>query len=166
MGPPLGSLRASCADRHTPCEHPGSRRWRTAGETLEAPDRHRDLDRRRGGRGVGRRVLTPAGTPQPHLLACPHPPPGSTLASPAAYACWREVESLLARRGSRPAATTALRQAQQTACNSAPLRYEVERLARRARLDLTERTATARTRPLADQYRLTRRGWEVLRLIA
>ena len=104
--------------------------------------------------------------PQPHLLACPHPPPGSTLASPAAYACWREVESLLARRGSRPAATTALRQAQQTACNSAPLRYEVERLARRARLDLTERTATARTRPLADQYRLTRRGWEVLRLIA
>jgi DNA-binding CsgD family transcriptional regulator len=90
---------------------------------------------------------------------------------PAAYAHWREAEALLARRGSRTAATTALRHAHQTALQlrAAPLRQEIEGLARRARLDLSERTPTAKAppaRPPADPYRLTRREREVLRLIA
>jgi DNA-binding NarL/FixJ family response regulator len=88
---------------------------------------------------------------------------------PAAYARRRQAEALLIGQGSRAKATTALRSAYQTAerLGAAPLRREVEGLARRARIDLTEPAAAeaAPARP-ADPYGLTPREREVLALLA
>lgn len=107
MGPPLGSLRprALIATRPVSILEAGAgelleKRWKrqtgTATWTAAAAA------------AVGRRVLTPAGIP-------PTPPAGVP-----ASAAWLDLGQprclrLLARRGSRPAATTALRQTQQTA---------------------------------------------------
>jgi DNA-binding CsgD family transcriptional regulator len=88
---------------------------------------------------------------------------------PAAYARWRQAEALLARRGPRAQASTALRQAHRTAARlgAAPLRRELEDLARRARIDLTEPQAAEPepARP-AEPFGLTPREREVLALIA
>jgi ATP/maltotriose-dependent transcriptional regulator MalT len=87
---------------------------------------------------------------------------------PAAYARWRQAEALLTR-GSRAAATIALRSAFQTVerLGAAPLRRELERLARRGRIDLAAPPAdqTAPTRA-ADPFGLTPREREVLALLA
>jgi ATP/maltotriose-dependent transcriptional regulator MalT len=90
---------------------------------------------------------------------------------PAAYARWRQAEALLTGRGSWAAATTALRQAHQTAqrLGAAPLRRELEGLARRARIDLAEPPAIpddATPRRPADPFGLTPREHEVLALVA
>jgi DNA-binding CsgD family transcriptional regulator len=89
---------------------------------------------------------------------------------PAAYARCRQAEALLTQHGTRAAATTALRQAHQTAerLGAAPLRRELEGLARRARIDLAEPPAADQitpTRP-ADPFGLTPREREVLTLVA
>jgi DNA-binding CsgD family transcriptional regulator len=87
---------------------------------------------------------------------------------PAAYARWHQAEALLAR-GARAAATTALRSAYQTTTRlgAAPLRREVEGLARRARIDLATPPADqpAAAHP-ADPFGLTPREREVLALVA
>jgi DNA-binding CsgD family transcriptional regulator/tetratricopeptide (TPR) repeat protein len=89
---------------------------------------------------------------------------------PAAYARWRQAEALLTQHGTRAAATTALRQAHQTAerLGAAPMRGELEALARRARIDLTEPPAADQITPtrLADPFGLTPREREVLTLVA
>jgi predicted ATPase/DNA-binding CsgD family transcriptional regulator len=83
-----------------------------------------------------------------------------------AYARWRQAEALLARKASKPAADV-LRQAHQIAgqLDARPLRYEIERLARRARIDLRPPNVTAaKTAGLsaATQHGLTPREQEVL----
>jgi DNA-binding CsgD family transcriptional regulator len=89
---------------------------------------------------------------------------------PAAYARWRQAEALLTQRGARAEATSALRQAHQTAerLGAAPLRREVEGLARRARIDLITPPAADEAAPArpADPYGLTPREREVLTLLA
>jgi DNA-binding CsgD family transcriptional regulator len=89
---------------------------------------------------------------------------------PAAYARWRQAEALLTRRGERAAATTALRSAHATAeqLEAAPLRRELEGLARRARIDLAAAPAADQATPrrAADPFRLTLREREVLALVA
>jgi ATP/maltotriose-dependent transcriptional regulator MalT len=89
---------------------------------------------------------------------------------PAAYARWRQAEALLARRGSRAEATSALRPAHQTADRlaAAPLRREVEDLARRARIDLAGPRAGTEPAPAraAAPFGLTPREREVLALLA
>jgi DNA-binding CsgD family transcriptional regulator len=83
-----------------------------------------------------------------------------------AYARWRQAEALLARKASRPAAGV-LRQAHQIAgqLDARPLRHEIERLARRARIDLRPPSATVDTtagQSAATQHGLTPREEEVL----
>jgi DNA-binding CsgD family transcriptional regulator/tetratricopeptide (TPR) repeat protein len=89
---------------------------------------------------------------------------------PAAYARWRQAEALLSQRGSRAAATAALRGAHQTTkrLGAAPLRGEVEILARRARIDLATPPAADQPAPArpADPFGLTPREREVLALVA
>jgi DNA-binding CsgD family transcriptional regulator len=89
---------------------------------------------------------------------------------PAAYARWRQAEALLARRGSRAEATGALRRAHRTVerLGAAPLRHEVEDLARRARVDLAEPRPEAEPAPArpAEPFGLTPREREVLVLLA
>jgi DNA-binding CsgD family transcriptional regulator/tetratricopeptide (TPR) repeat protein len=89
---------------------------------------------------------------------------------PAAYAHWRQAEALLAGRGSRAAATTALRSAHQTTqrLGATPLRRELEALARRARIDLAEPPPTGEVAPArpAEPFGLTPREHEVLTLLA
>jgi DNA-binding CsgD family transcriptional regulator len=88
---------------------------------------------------------------------------------PAAYARWRQAEALLTGRGTRATATAALQSAHATAerLGAAPLRHELEGLARRARIDLIEPTGAeaAPARP-ANPYGLTPREREVLALVA
>ncbi len=88
---------------------------------------------------------------------------------PAAYARWRQAEALLTRRGPRAQARAALRQAHRTAARlgAAPLRRELEDLARRARIDLAEPQAAEPepARP-AEPFGLTPREREVLALLA
>ena len=64
---------------------------------------------------------------------------------PASYARWRQAEALLTQHGARAAATTALRQANEVTrwLGAAPLRGELERLARRARIDLAAHLTTS-----------------------
>jgi DNA-binding CsgD family transcriptional regulator len=94
------------------------------------------------------------------------------LAQPyrAAYARWRQAEALLTQHGTWAAATTALRQAHEVTrrLGAAPLRGELERLARRARIDLTQPPAADQVTPTrpADPYGLTPREREVLALVA
>jgi DNA-binding CsgD family transcriptional regulator len=89
---------------------------------------------------------------------------------PAAYARWHQAEALLTRRGARAEATSALRSAYQTVerLGAAPLRREVEGLARRARIDLAAPPAADQAAPArpADPYGLTPREREVLALLA
>jgi len=91
---------------------------------------------------------------------------------PTAYARWREAEALLASRAPRPRVAAVLRQAHQSAAGlgAAPLQREIERLARRARIDLTPVPAWIRAGPPAEPSpaeRLgpTRREREVLGLL-
>jgi DNA-binding CsgD family transcriptional regulator len=86
----------------------------------------------------------------------------------AAYARWRQAEALLAGRGSRPAAARTLRAAHQAAARlgAGPLARETELLAKRARLDLTEREAHAKAQAPANRFGLTAREHEVLVLLA
>ena len=83
---------------------------------------------------------------------------------PAAYALWRSAECDLELRESRSAAA-ALQQAYQLVrkLNAAPLRHEIELLARRGRITLEE-VAHHQTQP-ADPYGLTAREREVLQLL-
>jgi DNA-binding CsgD family transcriptional regulator/tetratricopeptide (TPR) repeat protein len=90
----------------------------------------------------------------------------------AAYARFREAEALLTRRGPRPRIEQVIRAAHQTAgrLGAAPLRREIELLARRGRLQLAEPTdstpqSTVTPTPAAS-LGLTRRELEVLRLLA
>jgi DNA-binding CsgD family transcriptional regulator len=89
----------------------------------------------------------------------------------AAYARFREAEALLAAGFSRPQAEQALRSAHQTAValGAAPLRREIELLAKRGRLrldDHTDRAATSKVPSPAASLGLTRREAEVLALVA
>ena len=88
----------------------------------------------------------------------------------AAYARFREAEALLAHGSSRPQAEQALRSAYRTAValGAAPLRREIESLARRGRLRLDDHAAAsseARPSP-GGSLGLTRREAEVLALVA
>jgi DNA-binding CsgD family transcriptional regulator len=90
----------------------------------------------------------------------------------AAYARFREAEALLADRSSRPQAEQALRSAHQTAValDAAPLRHEIESLAKRGRLRLHDHAvavASSEAPPSpAASLGLTRREAEVLALVA
>jgi DNA-binding CsgD family transcriptional regulator/tetratricopeptide (TPR) repeat protein len=88
----------------------------------------------------------------------------------AAYARFREAEALLARGSSRSQAEQALRSAHQAAVvlDAAPLRREIESLAKRGRLRLDDRAAASSGAPLspAASLGLTRREAEVLALVA
>jgi DNA-binding CsgD family transcriptional regulator len=88
----------------------------------------------------------------------------------AAYARFREAEALLAAGSSRPQAELALRSAYRTAValGAAPLRREIESLAKRGRLRLDDHAAaSSEARPsLAASLGLTRREAEVLALVA
>jgi DNA-binding CsgD family transcriptional regulator len=83
----------------------------------------------------------------------------------AAYARWRQAEALLAGRASKAAAGV-LRQAHQATVQlgERPLRREIERLARRARIDLRPSGAGAKTTATsrASDHGLTPREREVL----
>jgi DNA-binding CsgD family transcriptional regulator/tetratricopeptide (TPR) repeat protein len=85
----------------------------------------------------------------------------------AAYARWRQAEALLAAKGPKTAAASTLRQAHDMTIQlgAKPLRQEIERLAQRARIDLTPLTATVNTaaaRSAAPQHGLTPREQEAL----
>jgi DNA-binding CsgD family transcriptional regulator len=89
----------------------------------------------------------------------------------AAYARFREAEALLAHGSSRPQAEQALRSAHQTAValDAAPLRREIESLARRGRLrldDHPDKAATSKAPSPAASLGLTRREAEILALVA
>ena len=89
----------------------------------------------------------------------------------AAYARFREAEALLAHGSSRPQAGQALRSAHQTAValDAAPLRREIEALAKRGRLRLDDHPDTAAVSKApspAASLGLTRRETEVLALVA
>jgi DNA-binding NarL/FixJ family response regulator/tetratricopeptide (TPR) repeat protein len=83
-----------------------------------------------------------------------------------AYARWRQAEALLAAKAPK-AAASALRQAHEATMQlgERPVRQEIERLAQRARIDLTLPTATvnkAATPSAATRHGLTPREQEVL----
>jgi DNA-binding CsgD family transcriptional regulator len=89
----------------------------------------------------------------------------------SAYARFREAEALLAHGASHPQAEHALRSAHQTAValDAAPLRREIESLARRGRLRLDDHpdtVATSKAPSPAASLGLTRREAEVLALVA
>jgi DNA-binding CsgD family transcriptional regulator len=90
----------------------------------------------------------------------------------AAYAHFRQAEALLVDRAPRSQVEDALRPAHHTAValEAKPLRQEIERLAQRGRLRLTDpATATAQPQTLpspAEALGLTRREAEVLALLA
>jgi DNA-binding NarL/FixJ family response regulator len=89
----------------------------------------------------------------------------------AAYAQWRYAEAVLAAGGSRADAQTALAEAHAVASRlrARPLAAELEALARRARLTLSDvepETAAADSDDAAARAGLTARELEVLRLVA
>jgi DNA-binding CsgD family transcriptional regulator len=84
----------------------------------------------------------------------------------AAYARWRQAEALLATKAPKPAAS-ALREAHRVTIQlgEKPLRQEIERLAQRARIDLTPPKATvnkAASPSAGTQHGLTPREQQVL----
>jgi DNA-binding CsgD family transcriptional regulator/tetratricopeptide (TPR) repeat protein len=85
-----------------------------------------------------------------------------------AYARWREGEALLAGRGARADAMAPLRDAMSIAqaLGASPLRVELDVLARRARLDLTETPTLDAPPSPAAALGITPRELEVLLLIA
>jgi len=95
---------------------------------------------------------------------------------PGAYARWRLAEALLGARLDREQAVRAAREAHATAARlgAAPLRVQLEQLARRSRIDLAPKPAgqdqAAAGEPdnagLAGELGLTPRELEVLRLVA
>jgi DNA-binding CsgD family transcriptional regulator len=89
---------------------------------------------------------------------------------PAAYARWHLAEALLAAGPDREQAEQVARDAYATAVRlgARPLRTELERLARRGRIDLAEQAAPDKpaTAGPDDELGLTRRELEVLRLVA
>jgi DNA-binding CsgD family transcriptional regulator/tetratricopeptide (TPR) repeat protein len=90
---------------------------------------------------------------------------------PTAYARWRQAEALLLGGLGREQVEPSLRAAHQTTVElgAAPLRAEIEALARRGRLDLgSEAAATAAAKPSSplDPLGLTAREQEVLALVA
>jgi len=92
---------------------------------------------------------------------------------PTAYARWREAEALLLRGVVREQVESSLRAAHATASKlgAAPLRAEIEALARRGRLNLgTDAAATPLPAPQPpsplDRLGLTAREQEVLALVA
>jgi ATP/maltotriose-dependent transcriptional regulator MalT len=90
--------------------------------------------------------------------------------APAAYARYRAAEAILSINGDRAQAATALRDANAAAerLGAEPLRREIERLARHARIDLATGSATAAsaTDAPSDPISLTEREREVIRLVA
>ena len=86
--------------------------------------------------------------------------------APAAYALYRSAEALLGSHGERSAAAIALREAHVASVRlgAAPLRHDIERLARQARIDLT--LARSESERSADPLGLTEREAEVIRLVA
>ena len=90
---------------------------------------------------------------------------------PTSYARWRQAEALLLGGLGREQVEPSLRAAHQTTVElgAAPLRAEIEALARRGRLDLgSEAAATAAAKPSSplDPLGLTAREQEVLALVA
>jgi ATP/maltotriose-dependent transcriptional regulator MalT len=95
---------------------------------------------------------------------------------PAAYARWREAEAVLAERGDRKRAASALASvgATATALGAGPLLHEAEALALRARIPLTREASNESVEPSvaeppttdADRLGLTAREREVLALVA
>ncbi|MEX1170434.1 MAG: AAA family ATPase [Chloroflexota bacterium] len=89
---------------------------------------------------------------------------------PAAYARWREAETLLAARGDRKRATSALVSVVETATalGADPLKREAEAVALRARISLVrdEPRGPDRSSEDADRLGLTAREREVLVLVA
>jgi DNA-binding CsgD family transcriptional regulator/tetratricopeptide (TPR) repeat protein len=90
---------------------------------------------------------------------------------PTAYARWRQAEALLLGGLGREQVEPSLRAAHQTTVElgAAPLRAEIEALARRGRLELgSEAAATAAAKPSSplDPLGLTAREQEVLALVA
>ena len=88
-----------------------------------------------------------------------------------AYARFREAEAVLASRGDRARAIDALLTAHATAqrLGAEPLRREIEGLARRARIELTDEPSPATPAPAESGFAslgLTPRELEVLRLLA
>jgi DNA-binding NarL/FixJ family response regulator/tetratricopeptide (TPR) repeat protein len=90
--------------------------------------------------------------------------------SRTAYARFREAEAVLASRGERARAVDALTAANATAneLGAEPLLREIEALARRARIELSDEATTppALPEPRLDTFGLTPRELEVLRLLA
>jgi DNA-binding NarL/FixJ family response regulator len=90
--------------------------------------------------------------------------------SRTAYARFREAEAVLASRGERARAVDALTAANATAngLGAEPLLREIEALARRARIELSDEPTTlpALPEPRLDTLGLTPRELEVLRLLA
>jgi DNA-binding CsgD family transcriptional regulator len=90
--------------------------------------------------------------------------------APAAYARYRAAEAILSTNGDRAQAATALRDANAAATRlgAEPLRREIERLARHARIDLATASGAAASATDAppDTIGLTDREREVIRLVA
>ena len=89
----------------------------------------------------------------------------------AAYGRWREAEAVLAQRGDRARASTALVAAARaaSALRAGPLRDEIRALALRARIALDEGETAPSAPPVPDDgdgFGLTRREREVLALVA
>src|SRR5262249_10849318 len=86
----------------------------------------------------------------------------------AAYARWRRAEAMLSGTGDRAEAQTLLREAHDVAreLGAEPLRGEIERLARRGRLELGGDDAPEALAESLQQLELTPREVEVLALLA
>jgi DNA-binding CsgD family transcriptional regulator len=89
--------------------------------------------------------------------------------APAAYARYRAAEAILSTNGDRAEAALALRDANAAATRlgAEPLRREIERLARHARIDMATGSGTAASATATpDTIGLTEREREVIRLVA
>jgi DNA-binding CsgD family transcriptional regulator len=87
--------------------------------------------------------------------------------APAAYARFRVAEVLLSRHRDRGTAAAALREAHAATIQlgASPLRLEIERLARHARIDVVD-ASDPETGDAGDRLGLTGREAEVIRLVA
>ncbi len=87
--------------------------------------------------------------------------------APAAYARFRSAEALLSSHGDRAHAAAALRTAHAVTVllGAAPLRQEIEQLARHARIDIVD-AAPSEAGDAGDRLGLTDREAEVIRLVA
>ncbi len=86
---------------------------------------------------------------------------------PAAYARFRAAEAILGANGDRSVAAATLREAHGSAARlgAEPLRLEIERLARHARIELATTEAVGAS-AAPDELGLTEREREVIRLVA